>query len=54
MAANGTSYMMPHNQDCCEEVIVDDIVGELKDLIGNPILIAEETTSKGLPNSETV
>lgn len=39
------SYQFYHEQDCCEGVVIDDIVGELSDLEGSPILMAEETIS---------
>lgn len=40
----GETFQMLHHQDCCEGVSVEDIVGDLANLIGYPILIAEERT----------
>jgi len=42
---NGESYKMEHFQDCCESVTVEDIAGDFEDLIGKPLLVAEERTS---------
>lgn len=42
---DGESYKLYHDQDCCESVRVEDIAGDLKDLVGSPITMAEETTS---------
>jgi len=46
---DGTAYAMLHHQDCCEFVIVEDIVGDLDDLIGKPILKAEGVTTEENP-----
>jgi hypothetical protein len=46
---NGESYALFHSQDCCEQVIIEDIVGDLDDLVGTPILMAEEITNADMP-----
>lgn len=46
---SGESYVMYHSQDCCESVDIHDIFGEADDLIGAPILKAEEVVSNDTP-----
>ena len=43
--SEGETYVMHHNQDCCESVTVESVVGDLSDLIGEPLLLAEESSS---------
>ncbi len=50
---DGSRYSMFHSQDCCESVKVDDIAGDLHDLIGSPITKAEEATSRENPPGVT-
>jgi hypothetical protein len=40
---DGTKYIQFHQQDCCESVGIEDIEGDLQSLIGNPLLVAEES-----------
>lgn len=44
---SGNLYQMYHQQDCCENVHIEDIIGDLNDLIGSPIVEAEEVTHSG-------
>ena len=45
-AKSGEIYAMYHNRDCCEEVYIDDICGELEWLENSPILKAEVRQSQ--------
>lgn len=42
VTVDGKKYVMYHSQDCCESVYIESIVGDLSDLVGHPILMAEE------------
>jgi hypothetical protein len=39
---NGERFVFSHYQDCCESVTINDIVGDLGDLVGEPLLVAEQ------------
>ena len=45
--SDGTSVVFTHEQDCCEDVKIEDINGDLSDLVGVPLLVAEERMSYG-------
>ena len=40
--ADKTQVIFYHNQDCCENVYIDDICGDFADLLNEEILTAEE------------
>jgi len=42
---DGHQFDLYHEQDCCEQVTLDDVDGDLQDLIGSEILLAEEVSS---------
>jgi hypothetical protein len=46
---NGEQYKMYHSQDCCENVNVEDVIGDWKDLIGRKLTMAEEVSSNEDP-----
>jgi len=50
--ANGERFMFAHQQDCCESVDINDIVGDLQDLCGEPLLVAEEVKGATEPDEE--
>lgn len=43
------AFVMCHSQDCCESVEVEEIHGDVSDLIGTPILLAEAAESTDAP-----
>lgn len=43
------TYVFSHDQDCCESVGIEEVHGDLDDLVGTPILLAEEETNADGP-----
>jgi hypothetical protein len=43
---SNTNYVrFQHYQDCCESVYIEDICGDLEDLVGAPLVEAEEVSN---------
>ena len=49
---NKQTYVLKHMQECCEDVIIDDICGDLKDLINETIIKAEKVTNENINEEE--
>jgi hypothetical protein len=47
--ADGERFALYHSQDCCENVSIEDVTGDMADLIGSPIVEAEEVSSEEDP-----
>ena len=45
VTTDGEKYAMEHFQDCCESVGIESIVGDIEDLVGSEILLAEEVSN---------
>jgi hypothetical protein len=43
---DGRRFTFWHEGDCCECVCIEDVVGDLEDLIGSPIVYAEEVSNR--------
>lgn len=46
---SGERFAMYHSQDCCESVGIEDITGDLDDLLNSPITEASERTNSDDP-----
>lgn len=57
----GEIYRLTHIQDCCESVYLEDVCGNVADLVGSPIVMSDEVDSEPpardsgeyVPDSET-
>ena len=47
ICSDGSKYAMYHSQECCESVRVEDIIGDLEDLLHSELLVAEERSESG-------
>ena len=46
---DGSAYVMYHRQDCCENVSVEEVVGDVADLFDAEVLSAEESANTDNP-----
>lgn len=47
-AVDGREFTMEHYQDCCESVELEDVCGDIEDLIGTTILSAYKVSNDNL------
>lgn len=47
--ASGRRFRLSHDQDCCESVSLAEVHGDVADLLGVPVLAAEESTNRDNP-----
>ena len=45
-------YVMYHRQDCCESVNIEEIIGDINDLLNTPIVLAEMVTNEDKPKDK--
>lgn len=50
-AEDGERWQMLHEQDCCESCEIEDVAGDLQDLVGSPIVMSEVVTNSDNPKS---
>lgn len=48
---DGRMFCLAHQQNCCESVFIESIVGDLSDLVGVPLTQAEEVSMHQEPDA---
>ncbi len=51
---DGTGFVFHHHDECCESVSLEEVIGDLADLVGSPITMAEEVSSEVIPAKDPV
>ena len=53
--SDGKTFLMYHEQDCCESVFLSDIAGDIDDILNTPIIRAEvvESTDEQIRPNES-
>jgi hypothetical protein len=50
--SDGKIYKMYHSQDCCESVSIEDVIGDVQDMLFSTVTLAEESIGD-LPGKDT-
>lgn len=48
---SGERWQMYYEPDCCARCSIEDVVGDLQDLVGSPIVMAESATNSDNPKT---
>jgi len=51
--SDGSHFKMFHVQDCCEDVYLEDVCGDLTDLLYSPVLMSEMVQGESLPAKDS-
>ena len=52
ICSDNSKYQMYHRQDCCENVSVEEIIGDINDLIDSEILMSECVTNSEVEQNQ--
>lgn len=52
VADDGWRITFQHDQGCCETVQIEEVVGDLLDLVESPMVLAEQVSSEDAPRPE--
>ena len=53
IVTNQTTYKLYHHQDCCESVLIENVIGDEKDILNEEIIFAEEDAGAKDPDWAT-
>lgn len=53
VAGTGERWRMYYEPDCCASCDIEDVCGDLQDLVGSPIVMAEASTNSDAPKEGT-
>lgn len=52
LCSDGTRWGLSHYQDCCENVQVEEVIGDLSDIVGEKLTLAEEVSNSGTSDQD--